>query len=207
MIELEKRIEQTSAELKIEPKYLTQVLEMLKTLREYHRPTEEHAIRVGLKAKEIAEFMHIDPKPAFYASLHDMGKTKMPLRILTKTEGFSEQDMAIMRNHAMEGYKILMAKGFIFSAWLTLLHHRYQDSSYPLELPEFPKIWSDRTKVLVYLYSRITALADFNDALNRRNDKYSVSGLPAEKTREIMLTHNLDQKVLIENLYKEGIFN
>jgi len=204
---LEKSLRRNFDDLGIEKRHRNRICGFLEMVREHDRPTYAHSVRVGLKAREIAEFMNIDPRPAFYGILHDIGKTIIPKEIVGKTEGFDDGDMSVMKGHAMEGYRILMDKGYMFSAWLALTHHRYQQNRYPEMLPGLPFALNDGTWSLLSQYSRIVALADFNDALRRRNDKFGKEGMTPGRARRIMLAHNRDQEYLVRKLYKCGVFN
>ena len=149
--------------------------------------------------------MHLDPKPAIYGVLHDLGKARIPLQILEKTEEFNEQDMEMMKNHVQWGYEMLQQEGYIFSSWIALTHHRYQKNQYPRKLPQKPAQFCEGTKLLVDIYSRIVSLADQNDALKQRNDRYGTIEMKASRSKEIMLTNNYDQEYLIKELYEARI--
>src|SRR3989338_2135116 len=187
---LEIRIEEQGKELHVDPRHMEYIQNSLEKLKAHHLPTYEHSIRVGLKAVEIAEFMHLGPRPAFYGVLHDLGKAQIPLEVLAKTKGFDAHDMDVMKNHVQYGYECLLNNRYIFSAWLALQHHLYQKNNYPKELPQKPSIFSERTKLLIDIYSRIIAIADQNDALKMPNDRYGTAEMKAAHAQEIMLASN-----------------
>ena len=203
---LEQQLEELSEELHIESKHHEKMRSLLEQLRNYHLPTYEHSIRVSLTSSKIARHMHLNTRPTLYGGvLHDVGKLEIPFEILNKTQGFSEEDMGIMKSHVQKGYEMLMKEGYVFSAWLALTHHYYQKNSYPLVLPEKPEMFSHGTSLLVDVYARIVSIADHNDALKRRNDKFGPAELKKAQAREIMLMTNPDQRYLIEYLYNEGV--
>ncbi|MBM3257036.1 MAG: hypothetical protein FJY98_01770 [Candidatus Liptonbacteria bacterium] len=68
-------------------------------------------------------------------------------------------------------------------------------------MPEKPVQFSEGTKLLLDIYSRIVAIADQNDALKRRNDKYGPIEMKLPRSKEIMLANNKDQEYLIKELY------
>jgi response regulator RpfG family c-di-GMP phosphodiesterase len=113
--------------------------------------------------------------------------------------------MEVMKSHVQIGHDILMNEGYTFSAWIALTHHYYQKNSYPLVLPQKPVMFSHGTNLLVDFYARIVSIADHNDALKRRNDKFGTPDIKQSKAREIMFSTNPDQKYLIEYLYTEGV--
>jgi putative nucleotidyltransferase with HDIG domain len=204
-INLEEAFRERARKIGVGNSYRDNIEDMLNDIKEYHPPTYEHSIRVGLIASKIAESMHLDPKPALYGVLHDIGKTKIPIEVLGKTKGFTKEDMETMKAHTLDGFKILLDKDYTFSAWLALTHHRYQDNKYPDPMPGLPVPLSDNTKVLLSIYSRIVALADFYDALNRPNDKYQDNGLEINKRSEMMKKLNKDQEYLLKELFKEKV--
>lgn len=206
-MELEVEMNKTYDELGIEQVHKDAINHMLEELREYHEPTYEHSIRVGLKARKIAGFMNLHEKPAFYGVLHDIGKRRIPLEVLGKTKGFDEEDMNIMKNHSLAGYSMLLDAGYMFSAWIALTHHRYQPNFYPETLPDLPFSLCEKTNASLRMYSRIVSIADHNDALRRKNDRFGDVEMKAEKGKEIMIQLNKDQEGLILKLYDAGILN
>jgi len=75
-----------------------------------------HSLRVGLLARKIAAFMHLDQKALFYASLmHDLGKCQVCLETLGKTDSWTAKDAEEMRGHVKDGYELIRGR-FDFSA-------------------------------------------------------------------------------------------
>lgn len=204
--ELEREFVRRSEELGIDAKHRDKIMSLLEGLRVHHEPTYSHSLRVGLKASEIAEFMGLNPKPAFYGVLHDLGKTRVPLEVLGKERGFGEHDRMMMKGHTNLGYALLSKEHYLFSAWIALTHHRFQDKAYPIELPEKPEFLSDAGRFNLDLHGRVVALADQYDASHRINDATGGRALSDEEIRERMLKGNMDQSHLVERLYEEGIF-
>ncbi len=198
----------TMEELGIKPEYRSRVMSLLDTLREHHPATADHSMRVGLYSKMIADLAHIDPKPAIYGALHDMGKREIPLSVLAKVEGFNSCDMEVMRSHPELGYQILKDANLHFSSWIALTHHRFQRNPYPISLPEFPEIFrAEGTKLLIGLYTRIVSLADHYDAYHRVNNKTgAIEALSEERIKDMMINGNPDQRHLVEEAYKAQIF-
>lgn len=68
------------------------------------------------------------------AVLHDIGKAKIPLDILNKTERLTEAEVRIMRNHPELGHEMLLRQGHVAApiAETARSHHEYLDGSgYP----------------------------------------------------------------------------
>lgn len=92
------------------------------------------------------------------ALLFDIGMTKIPPKLLTKTGAFTEDERKIIENHPKEGFDILRKYHdiSIVSAHCALQHHeRYDGSGYPRKLKGDD----------IHLYGQIVGLADTYDAL------------------------------------------
>jgi putative nucleotidyltransferase with HDIG domain len=71
---------------------------------------------------------------ALGAMLLDVGKTQIPMEILTKPGGLNEQENAIMRRHVLFGLDILAKAGDADSRVIDMLahhHERYNGTGYP----------------------------------------------------------------------------
>ncbi|MBW2991756.1 HD domain-containing protein [Candidatus Woesearchaeota archaeon] len=207
---LEQELEQAYNRFNISEEQKNSLNSYLTIVRNRDEETWEHSARVGLKGIEVAELLHLDPKPLFYAGvLHDVGKALTDPESLKKKEGFNEKDMKELRKHPTDGYRLL--KGIHdFSAEILLRHHRYGGREYPKALPRTRISFSEGTKAMIAYFSRVLGLIDFYDAItHRENDKFSPGNprLPTrEEAKETMLNLNKDQKYLINELYEAGIF-
>ena len=173
--------------------------------------TWEHSVRVGLKGLEVAKFLHLDPRALFYSGLlHDVGKSLTDPKSLKKKEGFDGKDMAELKKHPSDGYR--MVRGVHeFSAQVLLRHHQYVGEGYPKQTPKCDVDFSKGTQAMISYFSRLLGLIDFYDAVtHRENDKFSEDGTPRlptpEEAKGILLGANNDQKLLINELYEAGIF-
>ncbi|MFA5932854.1 MAG: HD domain-containing protein [Microgenomates group bacterium] len=185
---------------------LLSYLDLLMTKSPITKLHGEHSIRVGLKTREIGEFLHMDQKASLFAGLvHDIGKYQVPLEVLGKTYGWSTQDAQIIQSHVMDGYNLIKNR-FGFTADIIVLHHYFQPNGYPKELPPYLRSYPQDTQALILEHGRMLALADVYDALHR--EKYN-SGekivLTDSEIREQMLLLNKDKEQLVEDLYKAGI--
>lgn len=92
------------------------------------------------------------------ALLFDIGMTKMPEKLLNRTEKLTKEERALLETHPKEGFDILRKYHDIslVSAHCALQHHeRYNGSGYPRGL-----MGND-----IHLYAQIVGLADMYDAL------------------------------------------
>lgn len=203
---LEAEFEKTMDGLSLNEDIKSSVRVFVAVLKQKSLPTYAHSLRVGLLARKIGQFMHLDDKAMFLAGVfHDLGKSLTPLSTLHKVSGWTREDSEIIKGHVMDGYRILRDK-FDFSAGIILWHHRFQKDGYPLELPEPPHRYSEGTKVLIAECGRMLAIADVFDALHRKNDKFEEGDeLTDEQIREKMMELNKDRKKLVGELYDAGI--
>ena len=189
------------------------ILPLLDRLANHHKPTYDHSIRVAYLARGLGEIQNRDPKAGIYAILHDIGKINTPIEILSKTEGFDEKDMAIIREHVVDGYTLLSEKGLFFSSWIALTHHRFQPRFYPSDVElanfQFPIIGANpSSRLLADTWASIVSIADAYDAAqHRRNEKFDGKILPPEELKKWLLTHNPSSQRIIEVAYSQGIFS
>lgn len=205
---LEQKLSAAFDELRIDDAQRNRLLAWLSVLKAKDFATYEHSLRVGLLGWEIAQFMHLDQKALLYSGLlHDLGKSFVDENSLRKTIGFNEQDMAQMKSHPENGYKVLHGLND-FTAEVIVRHHRFQRNVYPEQLPKFSHDYSVATKTTIDFYARLVALADSYDATSTRtNNKFgSAEKLSPARVKELMFEQNPDQKKLVEELYLAGIF-
>lgn len=206
-VAIEVQLPQTFEKLKINPSDRATIETFLDSLKQKDTETYGHSIRVGLSAREIGKFMHLDEKALFFSGLlHDFGKTEAPAEILRKTEGWTTADSRIIQQHVLDGYKKIKGT-FDFTAEIILLHHKFQENEYPEDLPSYLHNYSTETQTLITEHARVLALADTYDALHRKNDKFGEKKeLSDVEIKDKMLKLKFCKKELIEGLYEAGVF-
>jgi putative nucleotidyltransferase with HDIG domain len=114
----------------------------LDDVRRYHQGTFQHCLLVTGVAVGFAleaGFIDIDVKRlGIAATLHDIGKARIPLSILDKPERLAPDEEEIMKRHPMIGYELLKDIPGINPEILDGVrhHHEYLDGSgYPDHLP------------------------------------------------------------------------
>lgn len=123
--------------------------------------TAGHQRRVGELAVAIATEMGLPEETtraiALAASIHDLGKIKIPAEILSKPARLRETEMMLIKEHAQAGYEIL--KGIRFPwpiASIVRQHHeRLDGSGYPQGIKAGD----------ILLESQIIAVADVVEAM------------------------------------------
>ncbi|HOV79339.1 MAG TPA: HD domain-containing protein [Bacillota bacterium] len=184
-----------AAEAPVNEKGLKQLAEMFAAVIDGKSPfTSRHSRSVAGVAAYLAGALGSSPEEVFLVEvaglLHDLGKLSVPDEILEKTTALTEEEYAIIRQHAYYTFSILRKAGLPdpipeFAAY----HHEKMDGSgYPFRL--------DAARLP--LGSRIMAAADVFTAL--REDRPYRPGMDREAIekimREMVSNHALDGKVV-----------
>src|SRR5207302_532693 len=92
-----------------------QIVIPLLQLKEFDQYTTTHSMNVAVLAMALAESLGLSARDvrAFGVAglLHDIGKVKIPLEILTKPGRFSDTERALMNRHPAEGAPIILPAG------------------------------------------------------------------------------------------------
>lgn len=123
-----------------------------------------HSINVGVFGTGLAKFLlghdsrHSIQKIATGLFLHDVGKSVIPPEILNKANPLNHNEWNIVKQHPVEGYKLLTHMNFITEEIRIIVmqhHERKSGRGYPMGLKD------DQ----IHLYSKICSIADSFDAL------------------------------------------
>jgi HD-GYP domain-containing protein (c-di-GMP phosphodiesterase class II) len=126
--------------------------------------TYNHSMNVGIFATGLAKILfsgndaHNMEEIASGFFLHDIGKSQIPLSILTKPGPLNEEEWGVMKNHPMKGYIILDNFDHITkeSQLIVLQHHeRHNGLGYPQGIGG-----ND-----IHIYAKICCIADVFEAL------------------------------------------
>ncbi len=127
----------------------------------YDRDTAAHVERVGILSREVARALDCAPRFVRWlgpsARVHDVGKMTIPMELLLKTGALTLQEEALLRQHTVNGAKLL---GFLpqleMARNIALFHHEnFGGSGYPRGLK------GDA----IPLEARIVRVVDVYDAL------------------------------------------
>ncbi len=131
----------------------------LKTSDEY---TFKHSVDVATISMIIAKQQGLSRKEIYEIGvaglLHDVGKTKVPLEILNKPGRLDDDEFAVMKQHAVFGYRMLNERpDFSHEISLAVLQHHEKTNGlgYPLGANESQ----------ITPYAKILSVADIYDAL------------------------------------------
>lgn len=130
------------------------------------------ARRLGLDRREICDL-------AVAAALHDQGKLRLPVELLSKTGDFTAEDRAHMGRHPIEGVLATLRRArkldrSIMARLTTIFEHNSASNGYPERRP--PR--------QLHFYSRIVAVVDAYDALTTARP-FRRAYLPDEALGEI----------------------
>ena len=147
----------------------------LDDVRRYHEGTFQHCLLVTGVAVGFAldlKFSHTDVKQlGLAATLHDIGKARIPLSILDKPGRLDPNEQEIMMRHPVIGYELLQAIPEISPAILDGVrhHHEYLDGSgYPDALTA-PQI-SDLVRLLTIsdIFAALIESRPYRPAMSRQ---------------------------------------
>jgi putative nucleotidyltransferase with HDIG domain len=153
-----------------------QMLIPLLKLREFDEYTTTHALNVSVLTMALAEFTGLGPRDvrAFGVSglLHDIGKTRVPIEVLTRPGKLDQRERELMMSHPVEGARILIEteEQLDLAAVVAYEHHIMIDGG------GYPTLKYRRD---CHYASRLVHVCDVYDAL-RTNRPYR-SAWPAER--------------------------
>lgn len=92
----------------------SRMLMPLLSLKNYDQYTTTHATNVSVLAMALAEYIGLAPRDVrefgVAGLLHDLGKVRVPKDILVKKGALTEQELALLRKHPVDGARLIMAR-------------------------------------------------------------------------------------------------
>ncbi|HEV2751745.1 MAG TPA: HD domain-containing phosphohydrolase [Gemmatimonadales bacterium] len=89
-----------------------QIVIPLLQLKEFDQYTTTHSMNVSVLAMALAESLKLPARDirsfGVAGLLHDIGKVKIPLEVLTKPGRFTDDERALMNQHPIEGARIIL---------------------------------------------------------------------------------------------------
>jgi len=89
-----------------------QIVIPLLQLKEFDQYTTTHSMNVAVLAMALAESLELSAREVrtfgVAGLLHDIGKVKIPLEVLTKPGRFTDEERALMNQHPAEGARIIL---------------------------------------------------------------------------------------------------
>lgn len=160
-LQLEQKVQDRTKEVE---KLQMEVIDRLMRASEFRdKATGNHIDRIGWYAYILAKNLGFDEEEALQictaSKMHDIGKVGISDQVLLKPGKLSDDEMELMKSHALKGSQILAGSKYrmlqIAEQIAKTHHEKWNGSGYPAGLKgdEIP------------LVGRITALADVFDAL------------------------------------------
>ncbi len=160
--------------------------------------TYTHSVNVGITALMLAKALFRDSDAhdlhelgaGFF--LHDLGKVMVRPEVINKPGKLTDSEMAHMRIHPYQGYKILKEANALSDEckYIVMQHHEYDDGSgYPRHLK------GDE----IHRYAKICCIADVFDALtSERSYKKAMKPFDALKLMQQQMAAHFDKKLFSE---------
>lgn len=152
----------------------------LTALREYDNYTFTHMVNVSILTMAQARALGIDGpllrEFGLAALMHDIGKVKTPIEILTKADVLTPDEFAIMKRHVVDGAEILRATPDMpaLAPVVAFEHHlRLDGSGYP-----------DVTRSTLNLGTMLCSIADVYDAM--RSQRAYQQSFPTDRILAVM---------------------
>ncbi len=175
------RVERSAQEIVLQVQGLRRVRYNLRHLRAWDEYTFHHSIQVAELAVVVGQGMGLSgdelTRLAIGASLHDIGKAAIPLEVLHKPSRLTAEEFDLIKTHPRLGWQMVRRAADLWhtSTIVLLQHHeRLDGKGYPDGLR------SDE----IYLFSRITAVADCYDAM--RADRGYRGPMPAAEVLAVL---------------------
>jgi len=165
--------------------------------RRYDNYTYIHSVNVAILAALIGIQMDVKGHKlrdlTVGAILHDLGKNSIPLNILNKPAGLTEEEFEIMKGHPVLGEKILKLYNVPVEILSIVRHHheRCNGEGYPDGLRQRE----------IALNAQIVAVADVFDALI--SDRPYRKGLPPYHALEIIIGSGNDFNQVIVKAFNQ----
>ena len=180
------------------------VYRRLADIKDYHNYTFNHVVNVAILSLLVGADLGLTAEQlnslGVAALLHDVGKLSVPEELLRKPGGLSEPEWRIMRQHPVEGARILLDQCGYQNIGVTvaLEHHaRYDLSGYPT---------IDPVRKL-HLFSRIVSLSDVYDALT--SERSYRAGMMPDQAAGIILSakgRDFDPRLVKHFIRSVGVY-
>lgn len=157
----------------------------LTTIRDYDEYTFTHSVNVCILSVAIGKKLGLTRLQLYdlglAALLHDVGKARIPVEVLNKTTGLTEDEWRLMQTHPWQGVLTLFTmRGYGEIPYRQIVVS--QEHHMKVDLSGYPKAIRSRQ---VGIFSRIVAVADGYDAATTRRSYQTVPIQPDQVLREM----------------------
>ena len=170
----------------------------LKSKDEY---TFLHSIAVSALMVHLARAVDLNEETAYDVGmgglLHDIGKMRVPLKVLNKTGPLDEREMSLVRLHPSHGYQLLLRQGDVSSVNLDIcLHHheRIDGRGYPEGLSGEEISIPVRISSICDVYDALTSVRAYKKAWSPRDAARFMLEQEGQFDRRLLMRffHSLD---------------
>ena len=140
-------------------------------LKEFDQYTTTHSLNVAVLAMALAETIGCRPADvrAFGVAglLHDIGKVRIPLEVLTKPGKLTDEEFTLMRKHPVDGARIIMQShdDLELAAVVAYEHHIMLDGGgYPLVRYPRPAALASRLVHVCDVFDALSTNRPYRDA-------------------------------------------
>ncbi len=164
--------------------------------------TRNHSSQVALISSEICGNLLgvCDAKIAFISGLlHDIGKIKVPLKVLHKRGKLNKYEYFLMQKHVVDTYSLLNENGFDIIDKICGAHHeRLDGSGYPHKLKDEDMLFISKAIQVADVFSALTETRPYRDKMGY-GDALEIIEKDVEK-------HRLDKNAfeVLKSLVKNG---
>ena len=151
-----------------------EILGLVAALRAHDRPTRGHAERVRVLTDLVAEAMKVPARDRdllrWAAILHDIGKLRVPPRVLNKPGKPTEEEWALLRAHPQHGAQIAGALLPWLGEWGDVIvqhHEKYDGTGYPAGLAGREISLGGRIVAVADAYEVMTATRAYRRPISR----------------------------------------
>jgi HD-GYP domain-containing protein (c-di-GMP phosphodiesterase class II) len=157
----------------------------LTTIRDYDEYTFTHSVNVCIFSVALGKRLGLTKLQLYdlgmAALFHDIGKSRVPQHLLTKTTGLTDDEWPLIAAHPWLGvlalFQVRGAQELPYRAMVVAHEHHMK-----LDLTGYPRPIRERQ---LSVYSKIVAIADAFDAATSRRSYQSVPFTPAEVMNEL----------------------
>ncbi|MDX2120523.1 MAG: HD domain-containing protein [Gemmatimonadota bacterium] len=157
----------------------------LTTIRDYDEYTFTHSVNVCILSVAIGKKLSLTRLQLYdlglAALLHDVGKARIPVEVLNKTTGLTDDEWKLMQTHPWQGVLTLFnmrGYGEIPYRQIVVSHEHHMKT----DLTGYPRAIRPRS---MGIYSKIVAVADGYDAATTRRSYQTVPIQPDQVLREM----------------------
>lgn len=180
-----------------------EVVDLLSIVRSADKYTYHHSLNVSILANKFGKWLDLDKVDIDMLTqaglLHDIGKTKIPDKILNKPDQLSDLEYQWIKRHSKYGYNMLKNSesipGKVAEAVLTH-HERYDGSGYPDGLKGQE----------ISLFGRILAIVDTFDAITAERN-YQKKSSPFKAIKVFVKEDSAHFDHELKTIFNENIPN